>query len=164
MAARRIVPDEVDGLVAIEQKLSTATMAQLDRTRRSQKTELCLPKFTIDPSESLSLGEALASLGVKAAFDRTKADFTGIANPSSPADRLYIGKVFHKAFVNAYRKRNGGRRRDRGRDGFRGRSAVDAVRRARRPSVPLPHPGPEHGTRALHRARRRFEDLTADRQ
>jgi serpin B len=33
------------------------------------------------------------------AFDRRKADFTGIANPPDPADRLVISRVFHKAFV-----------------------------------------------------------------
>ena len=33
------------------------------------------------------------------AFERGKADFTGIANPPSPADRLFIQKVFHQAFV-----------------------------------------------------------------
>jgi serpin B len=33
------------------------------------------------------------------AFDRNKADFTGIADPPSAADRLFISKVFHKAFV-----------------------------------------------------------------
>jgi serpin B len=33
------------------------------------------------------------------AFDRDKADFTGMANPPSPRDRLVVGEVFHKAFV-----------------------------------------------------------------
>src|SRR5262245_26749999 len=38
-------------------------------------------------------------MGMRLAFDRQKADFSGIANPPNPDDRLYIGHVFHKAFV-----------------------------------------------------------------
>src|SRR5262249_41648623 len=33
------------------------------------------------------------------AFDPARADFTGIANPPTPDDRLAISDVFHKAFV-----------------------------------------------------------------
>ncbi len=32
-------------------------------------------------------------------FDREKADFTAMAKPADPNERLYIAKVFHKAFV-----------------------------------------------------------------
>ena len=39
------------------------------------------------------------ALGMPLAFNRAKADFTGIANPPNPEDRLFISKVFHKAFV-----------------------------------------------------------------
>ena len=60
---------------------------------------VALPKFEINPAQSLSLGDTLQALGMPLAFDPGKADFTGIANPPSPADRLYISKVFHKAFV-----------------------------------------------------------------
>ena len=33
-----------------------------------------------------------------------EADFTGIANPPDPADRLVISRVFHKAFVKVDEK------------------------------------------------------------
>lgn len=33
------------------------------------------------------------------AFDRDRADFTGLANPPGLEDRLCIDEVFHKAFV-----------------------------------------------------------------
>jgi serpin B len=33
------------------------------------------------------------------AFDRRKADFSGIASPPEPAERPVIGEVFHKGFV-----------------------------------------------------------------
>jgi serine protease inhibitor len=38
------------------------------------------------------------------AFDREKADFTGIANPADRRERLKIDKVFHKAFVKVDEK------------------------------------------------------------
>ena len=38
------------------------------------------------------------------AFDKDKADFTGIANPKDPRERLYIAKVVHKAFVKVDEK------------------------------------------------------------
>jgi serpin B len=63
-----------------------------------------LPKFEIDPATSLSLADTLKALGMSLAFDRGKADFAGIANPPSPADRLWISKVFHKAFVRVDEK------------------------------------------------------------
>jgi serpin B len=33
------------------------------------------------------------------AFDRMKADFSGIAEPLTSGERLFIGDVFHEAFV-----------------------------------------------------------------
>jgi serpin B len=38
------------------------------------------------------------------AFDRDRADFTAMANPSDPRDRLHIDEVFHKAFVKVDEK------------------------------------------------------------
>ena len=69
-----------------------------------QKVVVALPKFTIDPPSSLALGDVLKGLGMKLAFDPERADFTGIANPPSPADRLVISDVFHKAFVKVDEK------------------------------------------------------------
>src|SRR5262249_44036035 len=58
----------------------------------------------INPESSLSIGDTLSALGMPLAFDQEKADFTGIANPPKPTDRLYIAKVFHKAFVKVDEK------------------------------------------------------------
>jgi serpin B len=66
---------------------------------QGERVIVALPKFEINPATSLSLGDTLQALGMPLAFDRAKADFTGIANPPNPADRLFIAKVFHKAFV-----------------------------------------------------------------
>ena len=58
-----------------------------------------LPGAGSDPPEPMELSRPLQALGMAQAFDAGRADFTGIANPPRPQDRLYIGAVFHKAFV-----------------------------------------------------------------
>ena len=57
-----------------------------------------------DPPAPLALGRELSRLGMPLAFDRSRADFTGIAAPANPADRLVISEVFHKAFVSVDEK------------------------------------------------------------
>src|SRR5262249_25887398 len=46
----------------------------------------------------------LAAMGMNAAFDPRRADFTGIANPPNPDDRLVLSEAFHKAFVRVDEK------------------------------------------------------------
>ncbi len=71
----------------------------MGRALQHEQVIVALPKFEINPAQSLALGDTLKALGMPLAFDPAKADFTLIANPPSPADRLYISQVFHKAFV-----------------------------------------------------------------
>jgi len=63
-----------------------------------------LPRFEIDLPSALELRPQLQAIGMRRAFDRATADFTAIANPPSPADRVFIGAVFHKAFVKVDEK------------------------------------------------------------
>jgi serine protease inhibitor len=44
----------------------------------------------------MSLGDELVAMGMPLAFDREKADFTGIGKPADLRERLHIAKVFHK--------------------------------------------------------------------
>lgn len=101
LAMTVIVPERIADL---EKALSTDVVARIDLALKSQTTRVLLPRFEIDPASSLSLGDALVALGMKDAFDREKADFTAMANPPKPADRLYVSKVFHKAFVKVDEK------------------------------------------------------------
>ena len=96
-----LVPDKLDGLAAIESTLDAKRLDTLASAMKYELVWLSLPKFEINPAESLSLGDDLKALGMPLAFDRQKADFTGIANPPDPADRPVIAKVFHKGFVRA---------------------------------------------------------------
>lgn len=94
-----LVPEAVDGLPALEAQLTSEWVDKLLAGLAPVQVALGLPRFQIDPAESLSLGDTLSGLGMPTAFDKMKADFTGIANPPDPLDRLYISAVFHKAFV-----------------------------------------------------------------
>lgn len=98
------LPDAVAGLSAIEKQLSPRTLGDWTAGLKRVRVYAALPKFTIDPAQSLSLGDTLAAMGMPLAFDRGHADFTGIANPKDPADRLSIARVFHKAFVKVDEK------------------------------------------------------------
>lgn len=99
LAMTLVLPDAPDGLDALEKRLTTAALDRWVGALNTQKVVVSLPKFEIDPPSSLSLGDTLKDLGMPLAFERLRADFTGIANPPKPEDRLYISKVFHKAFV-----------------------------------------------------------------
>jgi serpin B len=99
-----LLPAEVDGLAPLETSLTQKKLDDIVAALKPQLTVVSLPKFEISPPESLSLGDPLKAMGMPLAFDRDKADFTGIANPPSPADRLYIAKVFHKVFVRVDEK------------------------------------------------------------
>lgn len=96
-----LLPNKVDGLAALEQKLTAAEFDSfIDALELNERLEVDLPKFEIDPPSPIALKETLQSLGIRIAFDKVKADFTGIANPKDSAERLYISKIFHKAFVH----------------------------------------------------------------
>jgi serpin B len=95
-----VLPDARDGLAAVERRLDAPTLERWASALTPQQTQVALPKFRVAPESSFALAEALKALGMPIAFDRGAADFTGMANPPSPADRLFVSQVFHKAFVD----------------------------------------------------------------
>jgi serpin B len=99
-----VLPNAVDGLAAFEKSMSVTKLGDLSKALADRLVEVSFPRFEVKPGEAVSLPEILKSLGMTLALDRNKADFTGIANPPSPSDRLYIAKAFHKAFVKVDEK------------------------------------------------------------
>lgn len=77
-----------------------ATEAHLSDATELGRLEimLSLPKFRVE-TPTIALREYLEAQGMRRAFSQADADFTGIAAPPSPDDRLYVSGVFHKAFV-----------------------------------------------------------------
>jgi serpin B len=98
-----VLPDKRDGLAELERALP-AKLKALQSKLADTRVMISLPRFTIDSPAPLFLAKPLRALGIKQAFDRTKADLTGIANPADPKDRLFIGEVVHKAFVKVDEK------------------------------------------------------------
>jgi serpin B len=93
-----LLPDEVNGLRALESKLSADVLAECTKLQ-TQDVDLHLPKFKLEPP-TIALAESLQALGMKSAFDipQGSANFDKMA-PRKPNDYLYISNVFHKTFI-----------------------------------------------------------------
>lgn len=93
-----LIPDDVNGLRALESKLSTQLLAQCAKLE-PHDVDLSLPKFKFDPP-TIALADKLQALGMHSAFDRPagSANFDRMA-PRTPKDYLYISQVFHKTFI-----------------------------------------------------------------
>ena len=99
-----LLPEAVDGLPAVEKTLTAEGLDRIVGALLPVRVSVSLPKFEVNPAGSIALAPVLKAMGMPLAFDRRQADFTGIANPKDPRDRLYIGNVFHKAFVKTDEK------------------------------------------------------------
>jgi len=98
LAMLLVVPDAREGLAAALKNLNGEQLARWDRALQPKRVTITLPKFMIAPP-TVDLGKILQKMGMTDAFNRTLADFSGMAKPANPEDRLYISAVFHKAFV-----------------------------------------------------------------
>lgn len=94
-----VLPDRIDGLASVESTLSVAWISAWRKALRHEEVVVSLPRFDIDMRSPLSLGRDLATLGMQDAFDPSKADFSGMAKPLDPKDRLVLSNVFHQALV-----------------------------------------------------------------
>jgi len=93
-----VLPDEVDGLAAMEDKLATMDLNTIDKRMGSIKVEVTLPKFKLE--ESLELSPVLQGMGIKDLFDEGKADLSGIGGTKD----LFVSNVIHKAFLEVNEK------------------------------------------------------------
>ncbi|PYJ08998.1 MAG: serpin family protein [Verrucomicrobia bacterium] len=93
-----LLPDETNGLPALEKKLTSATLAECAKLER-RELDLYLPKFKFEPP-TLNLGSTLQALGMKTAFDQPpgSSNFDRMA-PRKPNDYLFISQIFHKTFI-----------------------------------------------------------------
>lgn len=98
MAMAFLLPAKQDGLNELEARLDAASLRRWTEGTSTFMVTVALPKFKIQPAESTSLEGPLSALGMANAFDATKADFTGIAEPAGP--NLFIDQIFHQAMVD----------------------------------------------------------------
>ena len=93
-----LLPDDVNGLRALESKLTADALAESAKLEMHE-VDLHLPKFKLEPP-TIALAKRFQTLGMKSAFDqpRGSADFDRMA-PRKPNDYLYISQIFHKTFI-----------------------------------------------------------------
>ncbi len=88
-----VLPNKVDGLAAVEKALVGGALSSWLNGLHSTRVDVQLPRWKT--SASLSLAEALKSLGMEKAFTLPPADFSGIDGKHD----LYISAVVHQATV-----------------------------------------------------------------
>jgi len=87
-----IVPDEGE-FAAYEGAFTAEHLTSLLDDLSTESVALTMPKFSYD--QNFSLADTLVRMGMPDAMDAARADFSGMDGTRS----LYIGNVFHKAFV-----------------------------------------------------------------
>jgi serpin B len=87
-----LLPKVRNGLAPIEDGLNPERWHEILSALRPREVQLSLPRFKT--SSQFSLAETLAKMGMPAAFG-SEADFSGMNGQRD----LYIGAVFHKAFI-----------------------------------------------------------------
>ena len=88
-----IAPQKIDGLAALEKKLTSENLATWTGALEERKVNVRMPKFKMETSYQLT--NTLPKLGMVRAFDMNRADFSGIDGSRD----LHVSDVFHKAFV-----------------------------------------------------------------
>lgn len=106
LAMVAIVPRDIDGLAALEEKLSGANLAAWLAKLEGRKIDMQLPKFKLETEYCMN--GTLKALGMVRAFtppgQAGGAQFDGMCASQDPANKLYIGYVVHKAFVEVNEK------------------------------------------------------------
>lgn len=88
-----LLPRSVEGLAELEKSLTLENLNQWITHLREQKVEVFVPKFKL--TSSFGLKETLVAMGMRDAFDQTKANFSGMDGTTL----LYISAAIHQALV-----------------------------------------------------------------
>lgn len=99
-----ILPDEANGLAALERSLNSAKLERLADKMRPAKVRVTLPKFKIE--KRFELATTLKELGMTVPFSG-QANFPGLIDPSrrqADSAGLVIGDVIHQVFVEVEEK------------------------------------------------------------
>ncbi len=95
-----ILPDEPDGLAAVESELSAQKLTFWLEYQQQFNVAMLIPAFKT--GSDLDLSTVLQALGMKRAFMPLQADLSLIADEK--ANPLYVGDVVHKAFIDVHEK------------------------------------------------------------
>ena len=94
-----LLPKEKSGLPQLESILTVENLKQWKSRLAKEKVAVSLPKFKM--TSSFSLNDTLKSMGMLGAFDLNNANFAGMDGNPASLPRLFIGAVFHNAFIEA---------------------------------------------------------------
>jgi len=90
-----LVPTRKDGLAELERTLNPERLAAWLGKMRSQRIEVVVPRFAV--TAEFDLKGILSELGMPLAFDRNRADFSGLTTAKEP---LALSAVLHKAALD----------------------------------------------------------------
>lgn len=93
MSMMIVLPNAKDGLDKLERSLDEGSIERWSTALAAARVHVIFPRFTT--SASLSLNAALSEMGMPAAFDLKKADFSGMDGTHD----LSISSVVHQAYV-----------------------------------------------------------------
>jgi serpin B len=88
-----VMAPQVGEFAGFTQSLDASKVARLTQALESKTLDVSLPKFNI--RSDLDLKPALEALGMKDAFDPSKADFSGMTGDQS----IFIGVAVHKTVI-----------------------------------------------------------------
>lgn len=88
-----LLPHRKDGLVDVEDSLSTKLFQEVAASFREVEVDVAFPRLNIDYDVDIS--KVLQKMGIRGAFSETNANFQDI----SPAKGLALSKVIHKGIV-----------------------------------------------------------------
>ncbi len=88
-----LLPKDREGLAGLEKNLTAESLRDIMNLINRQEVVVTFPKFKM--TVSFSLKKVLSEMGMKNAFDNSKADFSGMTGKRE----LFISAIVHKAFV-----------------------------------------------------------------
>ncbi len=94
LAMLLLLPDELEGLSALEAKLTTENLSRWQLGLRNQDVRIDLPRFKL--TSEFELADVLKAMGMTRAFTPREADLSGM----SSEEELFLSAVIHKAFVD----------------------------------------------------------------
>jgi serine protease inhibitor len=101
-----MLPRSADGLEELEKKLTAENLVAWVGKLQHRGVHVLLPKFKVETK--YDLGKTLEGMGMARAFKDPRladgAQFDGMSQSQDPAQKLFISKVLHKAFVEVNEK------------------------------------------------------------
>ncbi len=104
LAMTILLPQKAEQIDALAEKVDAAQMSRWAKALAPRSFHVYLPKFKLETSYRLP--PMLQRMGMQLAFQPSAngADFSGLCEPQSSQERLFISSIVHKAFVEVNEK------------------------------------------------------------